>query len=998
NSLTSGMSLWINANFYRARSAAEALAPALFLKKRIAGQRLWVDGAQRLVDQLLWAAVKSHTVKVVDDLVARHKVNRIGQTLLFEAAQHVSGQQAFEAGPGSGPYGDENLGKPLRGRCLIWGSTTVSGQITELLVRQHGVSAAVIDNRQQNACPALKYALELGMDPNRILSKGQTNLFGAAKRGDVEKVKAFFYAAAHGGLKVTDLLLVKYKADALIKDNCGRTALQYVLELQNADEPKDVVKLLADAERKQQKAIQAAQKKQRAAAAQLRKREEKLAKAQKKAEESKKELELREPQLQPELQPRHQARESVHLRRRSRQPRGNSLTSGMSLWINANFCRARSAGEALAPALFLKKRIAGQRLWVDGAQRLVDQLLWAAVKSHTVKVVDDLVARHKVNRIGQTLLFEAAQHVSGQQAFEAGPGSGPYGDENLGKPLRGPALKYALELGMDPNRTLSKGQTNLFGAAKRGNVEKVKVLVETHNADLMVEICVVGPIKTNMDKHAFFMPQRMGDAQLRMCQLRKREEKLAKAQKKAEESKKELELREPQLQPELQPRHQARESVHLRRRQRYELVCQEGRQRIPQDSEVAGMLPQRDADGMSTAAPIDVEALAPALFLKKRIAGQRLWVDGVGSLLFSVAFVSSGSGPAQRLVDQLLWAAVKSHTVKVVDDLVARHKVNRIGQTLLFEAAQHVSGQQAFEAGPGSGPYGDENLGKPLRGRCLIWGSTTVSGQITELLVRQHGVSAAVIDNRQQNACFYAAKHGHSQLMLRVGSPWHFTYVGTAKSRFFSLESLKGPALKYALELGMDPNRTLSKGQTNLFGAAKRGDVEKVKVLFETHKADLNHRDEYGQTCLFYAAAHGGLKVTDLLLGKYKADALIKDNCGRTALQYVRELQNADEHQHVVKLLADAERKQQKAIQAAQKKQRAAAAQLRKREEKLAKAQKKAEEQERARAERAAAATRAAAASSSSRKRPSSVEEPAAKRQRYELVCQEGRQRIPQDS
>ena len=37
---------------------------------------------------------------------------------------------------------------------------------------------------------------------------------------------------------------------------------------------------------------------------------------------SKKELELREPQLQPELQRRHQARESVHLRRRSRQPRG----------------------------------------------------------------------------------------------------------------------------------------------------------------------------------------------------------------------------------------------------------------------------------------------------------------------------------------------------------------------------------------------------------------------------------------------------------------------------------------------------------------------------------------------------------------------------------------------------------------------------------------------------------------------------------------------------
>ena len=46
----------------------------------------------------------------------------------------------------------------------------------------------------------------------------------------------------------------------------------------------------------------------------------------------------------------------------------------------------------------------------------------------------------------------------------------------------------------------------------------------------------------------------------------------------------------------------------------------------------------------------------------------------------------------------------------------------------------------------------------------------------------------------------------------------------------FDLRGCSGPALKYALELGMDPNRTLSKGQTNLFGAAKRGDVEKVKV------------------------------------------------------------------------------------------------------------------------------------------------------------------------
>ena len=39
-----------------------------------------------------------------------------------------------------------------------------------------------------------------------------------------------------------------------------------------------------------------------------------------------------------------------------------------------------------------------------------------------------------------------------------------------------------------------------------------------------------------------------------------------------------------------------------------------------------------------------------------------------------------------------------------------------------------------------------------------------------------------------------------------------------------------GPALKYALELGMDPSRLLANGQTNIFRAAKRGDSDKVKV------------------------------------------------------------------------------------------------------------------------------------------------------------------------
>lgn len=48
------------------------------------------------------------------------------------------------------------------------------------------------------------------------------------------------------------------------------------------------------------------------------------------------------------------------------------------------------------------------------------------------------------------------------------------------------------------------------------------------------------------------------------------------------------------------------------------------------------------------------------------------------------------------------------------------------------------------------------------------WGSMTiVSGQITKLLVEKYSVSATRIDHpRRQHAGFWAAKHGHSQLLL----------------------------------------------------------------------------------------------------------------------------------------------------------------------------------------------------------------------------------------
>ena len=55
--------------------------------------------------------------------------------------------------------------------------------------------------------------------------------------------------------------------------------------------------------------------------------------------------------------------------------------------------------------------------------------------------------------------------------------------------------------------------------------------------------------------------------------------------------------------------------------------------------------------------------------------------------------------------------------------------------------------------------------------------------------------------------------------------------VSGSSSPCMRLASLPGEAMNFSVnELGADPRRKLIKHQTNLFVAAKRGDVEKAKV------------------------------------------------------------------------------------------------------------------------------------------------------------------------
>eukprot|EP00435_Cladocopium_sp_Y103_P020583 s4012_g5.t1 len=203
---------------------------------------------------------------------------------------------------------------------------------------------------------------------------------------------------------------------------------------------------------------------------------------------------------------------------------------------------------------------------------------------------------------------------------------------------------------------------------------------------------------------------------------------------------------------------------------------------------------------------------------------------------------------AQRLVDELLLAAVKSHTVQV----------SRLGQTLLFEAAQHVSGQQALEISQFLIKNGVSATAADIRQQhacellitkgCRVSHSDTAqqspifysvrNGHIgaTEVLLK-HGADINARDQHGFTPIFWAAEAGKVQVMtlgLRQESSY-FVAGGTTNllSDFGGdiLTSATGPAVKYAFEeLHGDPNRMLLKGQTNLFGAAKRGDLEKLKA------------------------------------------------------------------------------------------------------------------------------------------------------------------------
>lgn len=77
------------------------------------------------------------------------------------------------------------------------------------------------------------------------------------------------------------------------------------------------------------------------------------------------------------------------------------------------------------------------------------------------------------------------------------------------------------------------------------------------------------------------------------------------------------------------------------------------------------------------------------------------------------------------------------------------------------------------------------------------------------------------------------------------------------------------------------PEKFYSDG-TEMMRAAKCGDLERVKKLFEEKPDEINRQNSYGKTSLMFAVKYGAVKVGAYLIQKTELD--VQDFHGMTAL------------------------------------------------------------------------------------------------------------------
>ncbi|XP_076377912.1 uncharacterized protein LOC143259463 [Megalopta genalis] len=161
--------------------------------------------------------------------------------------------------------------------------------------------------------------------------------------------------------------------------------------------------------------------------------------------------------------------------------------------------------------------------------------------------------------------------------------------------------------------------------------------------------------------------------------------------------------------------------------------------------------------------------------------------------------------------------------------------------------------------------------------------------EIVKFLINEKGADFNAEDIDGMTVLQMAAKFGNWEivkfLINKKGDDFNAKDINRMKILHTAARYGKLEIVKFLInEKGADFNAKDNNGMTVLHTAAENGNLEIVKFLINEKGADFNAKDNNGRTVLHTAAKYGNLEIVKFLINEKGADFNAKDNKGMTIL------------------------------------------------------------------------------------------------------------------
>jgi len=256
------------------------------------------------------------------------------------------------------------------------------------------------------------------------------------------------------------------------------------------------------------------------------------------------------------------------------------------------------------------------------------------------------------------------------------------------------------------------------------------------------------------------------------------------------------------------------------------------------------------------------------------------------SLLSEGADINHQSG--QKLT-ALMVAAREGH-ISIVNYLV-RKKANVSLVDLRGQTALHFASRAGVEKIANILSLSDGHIVNVRRkdGKSAIMIAANRGYKKVLVTLLKHGANPFLVDNRNQNALWYALMDGHIATAKVLPLAKFDINKRNADGNLLLTEMVvrnKARSVRLLIDAGADINATTIDGDNALMVASRVGN-EGLARYFLTKKPDVNLRNRFGNTALMLAAEKGNRRMTELLL-KHGAKLRIRNKNKYTAEELAR--------------------------------------------------------------------------------------------------------------